>query len=126
MLPPSERGQDPAREGLEHGLTAEPPHPLTDDEEEAAEHDPGRDERVYAPASERTPKPPTPGDRPLVEGGVAARRDEAYAAASAEPSAATPSDPDVTSGSDESSGRPSTRALVGIGAGSLALVGAVG
>jgi hypothetical protein len=124
MLPPSERGQDPAREALEQGLTAEPPHPLTDDEEEAAEHDPGRDERVYAPASERTPKPPTPGDRPLVEGGVAARREEAYAAARAEPEAATPSGPDRASSSDEPSGRPSMRAMVGIGVGSLAVVGA--
>src|SRR5215207_3870649 len=126
MLPPSERGQDPAREALERGLTAEPPHPLTDAEEEAAEHDPGRDERVYAPASERTPKPPTPGDRPLVEGGVAARREEAYAAAAAEPSAASPSAPDIAPSSDEPSGRPSTRAMVGIGAGSLAVVGATG
>ena len=113
MLPPSERGQDPIREELEHGLTAEPSHPLTDTEKEAAEHDPGRAERVYAPASERTPKPPAPGDRALVEGGMAAHREEAQAG-SAAPSSQEPSQ-----------GRTKGITL-GVGAGSLAAAGAVG
>ena len=129
MLPPSERGQDPARQALEHGLAAEPSHPLTDDEAEAAKHDPGRAERVYAPASERVPKPPTRGDRALVEGGMAARREEAHAgaaAAPAEPSAASPSGPDVAPSSDEPSRRPSTAVMVSVGAGSLAVAGAAG
>jgi hypothetical protein len=129
MLPPSERGQDPAREALEHGLAAEPSHPLTGDEAEAAEHDPGRAERVYAPAAERVPKPPTPGDRALVEGGMAARREEAHAgaaAASAEPSAASPSGPDGAPDSAERSRRPSTAVMVGVGAGALAVAGAAG
>ena len=39
-----------------------------DDEEQAAEQDPGRQPRMNESASERVPKPPTPGDDRLVEG----------------------------------------------------------
>jgi hypothetical protein len=48
-------------------MTSFPSRPLTDQETEAAEHDVPRSERVYAPASERVPKPPAPGHRELVE-----------------------------------------------------------
>src|SRR4051812_49754272 len=57
-----ERGEDVERNELEHGLTASPSHGLTDDDKRAARHDPGRQPRTYAPASERVPKPPAPGD----------------------------------------------------------------
>jgi hypothetical protein len=72
VLPDTERGQDPAREAYERGLTDEPSRPLTDDERDVeryeAEHEnPARDERVYAPASARTPKEPMEGDREIIE-----------------------------------------------------------
>jgi hypothetical protein len=60
-------GEDPAREAIVDELVNQPARPLTDEEEEAAEHDPGRSERVYAPASARVPKNPAPGDDKLVE-----------------------------------------------------------
>jgi hypothetical protein len=64
---PSERGQDHAVEDYVDDLTGMPARPLTDDEEDAAEHDPGRPPRTYAPQSERTPKPPAPGDDRLID-----------------------------------------------------------
>ncbi len=67
-LAPTERAQDPAREEYVDDLTTTPSRPLTDEEEEAAERDPGRQERTYAPASERVSKPPSPGDDKLIEG----------------------------------------------------------
>lgn len=67
ILPPSERGQDEAREGEEHELLNQPSRPLTPDEVEAADADPGRSERVYAPESERVAKPAAPGDREVLE-----------------------------------------------------------
>jgi hypothetical protein len=67
-LAPTERAQDPAREEYVDELATTPSRPLTDEEEEAAERDPGRQERTYAPASERVPKPPTPDDAKLIEG----------------------------------------------------------
>jgi hypothetical protein len=62
-------GEDPVREEEVHDLVNEPARPLTETEEEAAERDPGRSERVYAPASARVPKEPAPGDDRLIEGG---------------------------------------------------------
>ena len=67
-LAPQERGQDPAREGVEEGLTDVPSRPLDDEEKEAARHDPGRQPRTFAPQSERVPKEPLPGDDKLLEG----------------------------------------------------------
>jgi hypothetical protein len=62
-------GEDPAREDEVHDLVNEPSRPLTEAEKEAAERDPGRSERVYAPASARVPKEPAPGDDRLIKGG---------------------------------------------------------
>ena len=59
-------GEDPGREELMNDLAGEPARPLSDEEEEAAERDPGRPERVYAPASARVPKEPAPGDDKLI------------------------------------------------------------
>jgi hypothetical protein len=59
---PALAGEDPAREGYVNELLREPSRPLTDEEEDAAKADPGRPERVYAPASARVPKEPAPGD----------------------------------------------------------------
>ena len=66
--PPLE-GEDRAREGVERGLASEPERPLSGEEQEAAERDPGRSERVHAPASARVPKEPAPRDDRLIEGG---------------------------------------------------------
>jgi hypothetical protein len=60
-------GEDAEREGVLHELVNEPARPLTREEREAAEHDPGRPERVYAPASARVPKKPAPGDDRLIQ-----------------------------------------------------------
>ena len=67
-LPESEREQDPARSEYVDELTDTPSRPLTDEEKEAAEQDPGRQERTYAPASERVPKEPLPGDEKVIHG----------------------------------------------------------
>jgi hypothetical protein len=70
-LPTQERvvvDEDTEREGLMGDLMDEPARPLTHDEREVAEHDPGRPERVYAPASARVPKEPAPGDDRLISG----------------------------------------------------------
>jgi hypothetical protein len=69
VLDESERGEDEAREYAEHVELAGPDRPLTDDEKDAAEDDPGRAPRTYAPASERVAKPPAPGHEQLVEAG---------------------------------------------------------
>jgi hypothetical protein len=61
-------GEDPGREELMNDLATEPARPLTDEEEDAAEHDAPRPERVYAPASARVPKEPAPGDDKLIRG----------------------------------------------------------
>ena len=66
----TERGEDVERNELEHGLTGSPSHGLTDDDKDAARHDPGRQPRTYAPASERVPKPPAPGDERIIEQGL--------------------------------------------------------
>jgi hypothetical protein len=68
VLDKSERGEDELdNEVLDAELTGSG-RPLTDDEKEAAEHDPGLAPRTYAPASERVAKPPAPGEEKL--GGV--------------------------------------------------------
>ena len=60
-------GEDPGREERMNDLVAEPSRPLTDEEKDAAAEDPGRPERVYAPASARVPKQPAPGDDRLIQ-----------------------------------------------------------
>jgi hypothetical protein len=67
VVPRGERNQDELRSEITQEVTSFPSRPLTHEEKEAAEHDVPRGERVYAPASERVPKPPVPGHRELVE-----------------------------------------------------------
>jgi hypothetical protein len=70
VLDETERGQDPERGDIVDTLTTEPARPLTDDEKEAAEEDPGRPPRTFAPASERVPKDPAPGHEQIVLEGI--------------------------------------------------------
>ena len=67
VLDEHERGTDDVRGDAVDALVNAPARPLTGDEKEAARHDPGRDKRTYAPASERIPKAPAPGDDRLVQ-----------------------------------------------------------
>jgi hypothetical protein len=67
VLPPEDRGEDVQREAVEEGMSVGGSRPLTREEREAAEGDPGVPERVYAPASARVPKPPAPGDEKFVK-----------------------------------------------------------
>lgn len=69
VIDESERGTDDMRGDAVDSLLNEPSRPLTGDEKDAAEHDPGRDKRTYAPASARVAKPPAPGDDRLIEQG---------------------------------------------------------
>lgn len=69
VLDESERGEDEAREYAVDAELAGPDRPLTSDEKDAAEHDPGRQPRTYAPASERVARAPAPGDEQMVEAG---------------------------------------------------------
>ena len=62
-LRPDDRGQDEVREELEESIGRGEARPLTREEREAAARDPGPAKTVYAPASERVPKPPLPGGR---------------------------------------------------------------
>jgi hypothetical protein len=66
-LRPDDRGQDEVREAVEEGVSLGDARPLTRAEREAAAHDKGVAERVYAPASARVPKPPAPGDEKFVD-----------------------------------------------------------
>ncbi len=66
-LRPDDRGQDELREDLEESIGRGEPRPLTREEREAAARDPGPAKTVYAPASERIPKPPLPADEKLIE-----------------------------------------------------------
>jgi hypothetical protein len=66
-LRPDDRGHDEVREAFEEGLSLGEPRPLTREEREAAARDKGISEPVYAPASERVPKPPAPGDEKFVQ-----------------------------------------------------------
>jgi hypothetical protein len=70
VLDERERGKDDERGDVVDTLMNTPARPLTHDEKEAAEDDPGRPPRVYAPASERVPKPPAPGHEQLIEEGL--------------------------------------------------------
>ncbi len=63
---PDDRGHDEAREALEERISLGQARPLTREEREAAALDPGITETVYAPASERVPKPPLPADEKLI------------------------------------------------------------
>jgi hypothetical protein len=65
-LRPDDRGQDEVREALEESISLGESRPLTREEREAAARDKGVSEPVYAPASERVPKPPAPGDEQFV------------------------------------------------------------
>ena len=69
VLDKSERGKDEARGEYVDTLSQTPARPLTDEEEDAAEHDHGRPARTYAPASARVPKEPLPGDDKLINAG---------------------------------------------------------
>lgn len=70
VLDESERGEDELRDDVMDTLTHQPSRPLTGDEKEAAEHDPGLEKRTYAPASARVSKPPAPGDDRLIQEGL--------------------------------------------------------
>ena len=63
----SERGEDQARDEFMRELEEQPSRPLTGDEKRAAAADSGSAPSVYAPASERVPKEPLPGDREIVD-----------------------------------------------------------
>ena len=69
VLDETERGEDPARGEYLDAELGGLSRPLTDDEKEAAKHDPGRQPRTYAPASERVAKEPNPGDAKVIERG---------------------------------------------------------
>jgi hypothetical protein len=61
------RGQDEVREALEESIGRGEARPLTREERAAAARDPGPAKTVYAPASERVPKPPLPADEKLID-----------------------------------------------------------
>ena len=63
VLDENERGKDAARGDYVDTLSHTPARPLTDEEEDAAEHDHERPGRTYAPASARVPKEPNSGRR---------------------------------------------------------------
>jgi hypothetical protein len=62
-----DRGQDEVREDLEESIGRGEARPLTREEREAAARDPGPAKTVYAPASERVPKPPLPAHEKLID-----------------------------------------------------------
>lgn len=70
MLDESERGKDDVRGDAVDTLLNTPSRPLTDEEKAAAEDDPGRPSRTFAPAEARVPKPPAPGHERLIEDGL--------------------------------------------------------
>jgi hypothetical protein len=65
-LRPDDRGQDEVAEALEESVGLGQARPLTREERDAAAHDSGVVETVYAPASERVAKPPLPTDEKLI------------------------------------------------------------
>jgi hypothetical protein len=65
-LRPDDRGLDPVAEDLEESIGRGESRPLTREEREAAARDHGPAKTVYAPASERVPKPPLPADEKLI------------------------------------------------------------
>jgi hypothetical protein len=66
-LRPDDRGQDQELEALEESEGLGESRPLTREEREAAAADKGPAKTVYAPASERVPKPPLPADEKFIE-----------------------------------------------------------
>jgi hypothetical protein len=66
-LRPDDRGQDEVREALEESIGRGEARPWTREEREAAARDPGPAKTVYAPASDRVPKPPLPEDEKLID-----------------------------------------------------------
>ena len=62
-----DRGQDEVREALEESLGLGEARPLTREERQAAARDSAAHKTVYAPASERVPKPPLPEDEKLID-----------------------------------------------------------
>jgi hypothetical protein len=87
--PPGGRAQDQGRDEFERALAEQPARPLTGEEREAAERDPGPAERVHAPAAARTPKPPLPGHDAIV-GSPDASTPERRALPADEPAAPPP------------------------------------
>jgi hypothetical protein len=69
VLDESERGEDEGREAVMNAEVAGLDRPLTEDEEDAAKHDPGRQPRTFAPSSERVQKAANPGDAKMIEAG---------------------------------------------------------
>jgi len=67
VLNEAEHGEDLQRERYVHDLMVGVPRPLSLVERGAADDDPGRPPRVYAPAAERVPKEPLPWDAELLE-----------------------------------------------------------
>ena len=65
-LRPDDRGHDQVREELEESIGRGESRPLTREEREAAARDAGPAKTVYAPATERIPKPPLPADEKLI------------------------------------------------------------
>ena len=61
-----DRGQDEELEDLEEAAGLGEARPLTREEREAAKRDKGPAKTVYAPASERVPKPPLPEDEKFI------------------------------------------------------------
>jgi hypothetical protein len=70
VLDEHERGKDDARGDVVDTLLNTPARPLTDEEKDAAEDDPGRAPRTFAPAEARVPKPPAPGHEQLIDEGL--------------------------------------------------------
>ena len=125
-LSPTERDLDPAREPVEQDLTRLPSHPSTPEEREAAEHDPGRQPRTYAPHSERVPKPPAPGHAELIERGLAGQIEEPHAVPGARAAApASVPQPPAAPSSPEPSPTPSRNVTIGGGLSALATIGAL-
>jgi hypothetical protein len=111
--PSSGQDQDQARDKRERSLANQPSRPLDDDEREAAERGPSQAERVHAPASSRTPKPPAPGHEALVESTDATTPERR----------ALP--PDETAATPPRAGRSSSGSIMlGASTGSLAAIGA--
>ncbi len=75
VLARSERERDQVWSGEMDSLANMPSRPITDAEQDAAERDRPRLERVYAPASMRVPRAPAPGHERLIEEGLASQSD---------------------------------------------------
>ncbi len=100
----SERGEDQARDEFMRELEEQPSRPLTGDEKRAAAPDSGSAPSVYAPASERVPKEPLPGDREIVDHMDSTTSERRAAGAQTETAAA------ITTPNAPSRGDPATSA----------------